>query len=178
MGWTMRGCSCRKAKSSAAWMWSLWSEDCHSLVAAAVCWAASAEHHHIGPADASTSRPSASQCKFLQGRTGLCIALQAAVQAVHNCARVGFRQSQLVRKAREREQRRRLQEEQHRRLEQQLDAIRAEVRHELPTGARDTAEGCTCCMVQTEDPPYLARLCVNKQARLNCCAFLQIRTGC
>ena len=73
---------------------------------------------------------------------GWCMALQAAVQAAHNCARVGFRQSQLVRKAQEREHRRRLQEDQHRRLQQQLDAIRAEVRPELLTGGASR-----CCRV-------------------------------
>ena len=90
--------------------------------------------------------------------------LQAAEQAVHNCARVGFRQSQLVRKAQEREYRRRLQEEQHCRLEQQLDAIKAQVRFKLLTGAYHIAEGCMCCMVQTEGPPFLTQRAVNRQA--------------
>ena len=84
------------------------------------------------------------------------------MQAVHNCARVGFRQSQLVRKAEEREHRRWLQEEQRRRLEQQLDAIRAEVRHELLIGARYTADGCMCCMVRTEGSPGLTRRCIKQ----------------
>ena len=151
----MGRCRRHKVKCSATWIWSLWSEGCHSLVAAAVCWAAPTERHHIRPADASQwAFPGTVRCcACAQARTGLCMALQAAVQAVHNSARVGFRQSQLVRRAQEREHRQWLQEAQHRRLQQQLDAIRAEVRHQLLIGAHHTAEVCMCCMVRTEGPP-------------------------
>ena len=101
-------------------------------------------------------------------------ALQAAVQAVHNCTRVGFRQSQLVRKAQQREHRRRLQEEQRCRLQQQLDAIRAEVRPELLTGGHHTAEGFMCCLVRAEGLPCLT----GRQASQTDLLCVLIRTGC